>query len=170
MARIEMRVRDLAQFFDSFDPAPNPEQALDPRAEAWLLDCAGESPADAPLELRIHVPRTLAAHREAIVAAIHAHFRLAHAASERHLRRRMAVGRRALLIGLAVLAACLLLRSALAASMPWAEAASEGLLILGWVVLWRPLDVLLFERWEIRHQHALLERMARVPIEFADDA
>lgn len=28
------------------------------------------------------------------------------------------------------------------------EGLEEGLLILGWVMMWRPIDILLFEYWE----------------------
>lgn len=38
---------------------------------------------------------------------------------------------------------------------------SEGLVIMGWVVLWRPLDTLLYEWWEPR-------RMARAWTRFAE--
>ena len=41
----------------------------------------------------------------------------------------------------------------------------EGLLILGWVAMWRPVEILLFEHWESHRDHALLKRLAGIPIE-----
>ena len=41
----------------------------------------------------------------------------------------------------------------------------EGLLILGWVALWRPLDILLFDRFEMRASIKTLRRLAVVPVE-----
>lgn len=48
-----------------------------------------------------------------------------------------------------------------------AEGLEEGLLILGWVMMWRPIDILLFEHWESHLGHATLRRLASIPIEFA---
>ena len=43
---------------------------------------------------------------------------------------------------------------------------NEGLLILGWVMMWRPIDILLFEHWESHLDHGRLKRLASIPIEF----
>lgn len=49
----------------------------------------------------------------------------------------------------------------------WAILAiGEGLLILGWVAMWRPLEILLFERLENHQKSALLRRLARIPVDF----
>ncbi len=56
-ARIELRLRELAQLFDSFDPAPFHEKDLDRDAEEFIVSWAREFPVDAPLVLRLHLPR-----------------------------------------------------------------------------------------------------------------
>ena len=38
-------------------------------------------------------------------------------------------------------------------------------MILGWVAMWRPVEILLFEHG-IHLDHAMLERLASIPIEF----
>ena len=38
-----------------------------------------------------------------------------------------------------------------------------------WVALWRPLDILPFARLERHQQHALLERLARIRVDFEFD-
>jgi len=50
---------------------------------------------------------------------------------------------------------------------PFGQGVGEGLLVLGWVALWRPIDILLFERFESRQERHLLDKLARVPVEFA---
>ena len=42
----------------------------------------------------------------------------------------------------------------------------EGLLILGWVALWRPVEVLLYEHWEAADERRALERLAAARVEF----
>jgi uncharacterized membrane protein YgdD (TMEM256/DUF423 family) len=167
MATIAIELKSLGQIYDWMDPAPFHDKALDPRAEEYILSCAREHAHDEALALHLHVPAALLAHRAELTTAIHAHFRLALVAAERRYRQRMRVGRATLVLGLVVLAACMLVREfALGTdAVGWRGAAGEGLLILGWVALWRPVEVLLFERWEIRQEHALLRRLARMPVE-----
>ena len=51
MPAIEMRIDSLPQLFDSLDPAPFHDRALDREAEAWLRESVDEVPSREPLEL-----------------------------------------------------------------------------------------------------------------------
>jgi hypothetical protein len=167
MAAIEIRIRTLAQLFDSLDPSPFHERALDPKAEDYILASARERHGHERIELLIHAPEALEGHVSNVAASVHAHFRLALETATRRFRQRMRIGRWTLAIGLAVLAICLALRAVVPAEPAWLEAVREGLLILGWVSLWRPVEILLFERWESAQERALLARLAAVPVAFA---
>ena len=46
-------------------------------------------------------------------------------------------------------------------------AISEGLLIVGWVAMWRPIEVLLFERLENHQNMALFDRLSHIEVGFA---
>lgn len=164
--QIEIRLQRLEQLVDSLDPSPFHEQALDRHAEAYLIDCVGEHPAEAELQILVHAPEPLCRRHADIAAAIHAHFRLLHAqALRRHLRRRR-TARFAIVLGLSVLVGALALRGLLSAGGgPVAEVLGEGLLILAWVALWRPLEMALFERWEAHDQLRVLATLARIGVE-----
>lgn len=165
MARIDLRLQQLEQLFDSFDPAPFPDKALDRRVEAFLLESTGEHGHREPLELVLHGPPALAAHVADIEAAIHAHFSLMHVQIERRHRRRRRVGRVAMLAGGLTLATVLTLRHWLAAvPAPVGEVLSEGLLILAWVALWRPIETIGFDSWEHRQERGILRRLASIPV------
>ena len=168
MATIEIRVRSLAQLFDPLDPAPLQERALDRNAESYILGCAGKHRPTEPLHLVLHLPESLRAHAAEATDAIHQHFRRTHAQGERNFRRRMRIGGFALAAALGVLAASLGLRSLLSnvEGRPLVQGLEEGLLILGWVAMWRPVEILLFEHWESHLDHAMLDRLASIPIEF----
>ncbi|MFO1493307.1 MAG: hypothetical protein U1F26_01430 [Lysobacterales bacterium] len=169
MHNIDIRIRSLAQLFDSLDPSPFHEKALDRDAEAYLLDSAAEFPASAALRVLIHGPAELAGHLEEIRRGLHAHFRLAHTLAVRRHQRRLRVGRLGMLLGLLVLVIALLLRAWVADWRgPLGEALAEGLLILAWVALWRPAETALFDRWEHREQLKLLDQLATVPVEFRE--
>lgn len=168
MATIEIRIRRPAQLFDALDLAPLRERALDRKAERYILSRAGTCrPTDA-LRLLVHLPESLRAHAADMTDAIHEHFRLAHAQGERNFRRRLRVGGRTLAVAVGVLAGSFWLRSLLSdvPSRALVQGLEEGLLILGWVAMWRPVEILLFERWESHPDHTRLEKLASMPIEF----
>ena len=47
---------------------------------------------------------------------------------------------------------------------------AEGLLILGWVAMWRPLQILLYEWWPIRHHSRVYAKLAAMPVEVRPSA
>ncbi|OYX26350.1 MAG: hypothetical protein B7Z03_14855 [Hydrogenophilales bacterium 32-62-9] len=83
----------------------------------------------------------------------------------------MRTGRKLLLVGVAVLVTALLLRALLGSpgDSPIFTAMGEGLLILGWIAMWRPVEILLFERVENHQDSTLLQRLAQIPVTFEFD-
>jgi hypothetical protein len=167
MPDIELRIQTLDQLFDSLDPAPFHAKALDRNAEAYLLESAAEHGARQSLVIEIHAPPQLATHFEDIVTAIHEHFALAHQQAERRHRYRRRIGRIALSAGIATLSIALLLRRLVESiGGPFGDVLAEGLLILAWVALWRPIETIDFDSWESREQRRLLATLSRVPVHF----
>ena len=75
-------------------------------------------------------------------------------------------GRIALLIGLGFLLCCMLLRE-LANSFgndPAWDIFGEGMLIIGWVAMWRPLEIFLYEWVPIRRRCRILAKLAEMPV------
>jgi hypothetical protein len=86
----------------------------------------------------------------------------------RDLRVEFERGRVSLTIGLAFLAACTGLREVLSIALPdnvFLRGLNEGLLIVGWVAMWRPLEIYLYDWWPHRRRRRLFERLARIDIE-----
>lgn len=167
MNAIELRIERLDQLFDSLDPAPFYAKALDRNAEAYLLECAGEHSTLQSLSVEIHAPERLSGHLADMTGAIHAHFARAHKQAERRHRKRRRIGRFALAAGVATLAAALLLRrwvETIAGST--GEVLAEGLLILAWVALWRPIETIGFDSWGCREERRLLTKLSSVPVRF----
>ena len=170
MATIDIRIQHIDQLFDSLDPSPfyENEKALSRDAEDYIVDFAGEYGRAEPLRLIVHAPVSIKAHAAEITRAVHAHFELAHVQCRRRYQRRMRIGRTLLVAGIAVLGIALLLRALLGdpGDRAMIVAIGEGLLILGWVAMWRPLEILLFERLENHHKSALLHRLAQIAVDF----
>lgn len=170
MGTIDIRVQRVDQLFDSPDPSPfsENEKALRRDAENYIVDFAGEYGRAEPLRLIVHAPASIESHAGEVTCAIHSHFQFAYEQCRRQYRRRMRIGRKLLVVGVAVLVMALLLRALLGAlgDSPIFAAMGEGLLILGWVAMWRPVDILLFERVENHQDSALLQRLAQIPVTF----
>lgn len=168
--RIELRLGDLHQLFDSMDPSPFHERDLDPEAQEFIVSWAREAPADAPLRLVIHLARPPAGLDDpegSITDSIRHYFTYRAGLTRRELRQLLRDGRSSLLIGLAFLTACQLLPPLLLPSGPgtWQALAREGLAILGWVAMWHPLDLLLYRWWPVRRTLRLYRKLAQLEIE-----
>jgi hypothetical protein len=166
---IEVRVAELRQLFNAIDPSPFRERDLDPRAEEFIVDWSRDLAGDAPLALVVHLDRTAGRTDEAVVLreAIHEFFGQRAAGVRRDLRGLFRRGRVSLSIGLAFLASSLAIGDALVVyfhDSRWTEIARESLLIGGWVAMWRPLEVFLYDWWPIRAEARLFDRLSGMPV------
>jgi hypothetical protein len=166
-ARIEVRLRELAQLFNSLDPSPFIDRDLDADAEEFIVSWARELPHHGELELLIHVAEPVDATRAAGVQdAVQHYFASRAAIKARELRQLIRRGRVSLAIGVAFLAACFALGLLLRGVLPggWSEFGELGLQIVGWVAMWRPLEIYLYDWWPIRADLRLLERLSRMTV------
>ena len=79
-------------------------------------------------------------------------------------------GRRSLQIGLAVLLVSVAVSELVIARFGHAglgAALSEGLIILGWVANWRPLEIFLYDWWPVIGLRRLYRRLSDARVEFA---
>jgi len=77
------------------------------------------------------------------------------------------VGRTSLVIGLVALASAIALGDFLAGLMKGSrigEIVRESLTIGGWVSMWRPLEIFLYDWWPIRNEALLSDRLAAMPV------
>jgi hypothetical protein len=165
---IEVRVAELRQLFNAIDPSPFRERDLDPGAEEFIVEWARDLPRDAPLALRVHLERGAGRADEAglLREAIHQYFKARAAGSRRRLRELFRRGRISLLIALAFLGAAMTVSDLIAEVSNTGVAAflREGFVIGGWVAMWRPLEVFLYDWWPIRGEIRLLDRLSMMPV------
>jgi hypothetical protein len=169
---IELRLNRLAQLFNTFDPAPFHERDLDDDAESYIVACVREIPRRHPYKLVIQLPPEEAGREDArqVQAAIRHYFLYRAQAQRREMRQVFREGRWGLLAGLVCLFSCLGLRALLALIHSQraafaTEIVSEGLLIIGWVAMWRPLDTFLYNWHPILQMLKIYRGLSRVPIE-----
>lgn len=166
---IEVRVAELRQLFNAIDPSPFRERDLDPQAEKFIVDWSRDLHGEAPLALLVHLERAAGRADEAVALreAIHEFFAQRAAGSRRNLRQLFRRGRISLAIGLAFLASSIAAGDGLASYFQggrWAGIVRESLLIGGWVAMWRPLEVFLYDWWPIREEARLFDRLSAMPV------
>lgn len=168
-ARIEVHVADLKQLFHSLDPTPFRERDLDPKAEEFIAGWARELNADAPLALVVHVDRDIpAAERVTLLHdAVRDYFAERAVQTRRKLRQLFQVGRTSLAIGLIFLAVSIVTGDLVAEMLRdtrFTGIARESLLIGGWVAMWKPLEVFLYDWWPIRAEARLFDRLSAMSV------
>ena len=165
--RIEVRLRELAQLFNSMDPSPFLDRDLDADAEEFIVSWAREMPHTRELELVMHltVPPDPARAANAEEAVRH-YFSNRAEIKQREFRLLLRRGRLSLLIGLAFMGVCVALGQMALRFVPagWNSFLDVSLSIVGWVAMWRPLEIYLYDWWPVRGEVRLLRRLARMRV------
>jgi hypothetical protein len=172
---IQVYVGELRQLFNAMDPSPFREKDLDPNAEEFIVGWAKDAPAGVPLGLQLHLDRSADAQQEFgfVKEAVGEFFGHRAEASRRTLRLLLRRGRTSLAIGLLFLAASILAGEFIAGAVAGSRVADimrESFLIGGWVAMWRPLEVFLYEWWPIRAEARLFDRLSAMPVRLTSRA
>jgi hypothetical protein len=166
---IEVHVAELQQLFNAIDPSPFREKDLSANAEAFILSWAKDAQRGAPLALLVHVdqPPSRNDAAELLHEAIRAFFGQRALASRQRLRQLFRVGRTSLVIGLAFLGVTVAIGGAIERALADPRLGAvlrESLLIGGWVAMWRPLEIFLYDWWPIRADARLFDRLSAMPV------
>lgn len=150
------------------DPSPFHERDLDDDAEEFIVGWAREFPRRDPVSLVVHVnqlpPHDNAQHL--LETAVHNYFAYRAKLNWLQFRHLLKQGRTSLIIGLAFLSACMLTSQLLRHQTgTWLIILREGLIIAGWVAMWRPMEIFLYEWWPLLRGARLNEKLSRMRVE-----
>ena len=171
---LDLYLSETNQLFNSMDPAPFRERDLDPTADAYIVDWGHEAPARVPLGLVVHLGREPATEDvDAMLrGAVHDHFRRRAAVTWASLRRLFREGRISLVIGLGFLLLAIVVGESVASlvsSERHATLIEESLIIVGWVALWHPLGIFLYDWWPIRAEAKLFDRLGKMDVKVMNE-
>ena len=166
---IEVHVPEIKRLFNAIDPSPFRDKDIDPAAEDFIVNWAKELPRGAPLALVVHVDGAADDLRDAALLpdAIHKFFRHRAIAFRQRLHMLFQRGRISLLIGLGFLGLSIVVADLLASEPDASQLAKvlrEGVLIGGWVAMWKPIEIFLYDWWPIRADARLADRLAVMPV------
>lgn len=169
-AIIDVRVRELRQLFNSLDATPFPETDLDADAEDFIMTWAMEFASNAPIRIRIHLDNYEALDDNAAVQsqeAMQNFFDYRADVTRRRFHRLMRRGRVSLLIGLGCLSVTVLIANLIDTleDAPYLRIIRESLIIGGWVAMWGPLNIFLYDWWPLRNERSVCMRLAKAQVE-----
>ena len=166
-ACIDIKLRTTHQLFEGRDPSPFRERDLDEDAVEYILGALQELPVKADVKIVFLFEEKNPQIPAATVAeAVRAHFLYEIETINRRIREHLRHGYFTLLVGLAVLVVFLTLAelTILLSVTHVRQIVREGLVITGWVAMWRPLDVLLYEWWPLVRQRRRCTRVCKAEI------
>lgn len=166
---IEIKLSTIQQLYATLDPAPFFEKDLDADAEEYILGAVQDLGLRPPFKIVFYLPPEQADSAEAgdIERSIHNYFAYRLWAGEHELRALMRNGWIWLAVGLLFLAVCITARQFVLTfePEPVAHVVAEGLLLTGWIAMWRPLQTFLYDWWPIRRRCRTFARLAAIPVE-----
>jgi len=171
---IEVRAQSVKRLFNALDPSPMEEKGLDDETAEYIAETVRELPRRTPAKLVLHLPpeEIWSADHPKLVAAVRNHFAYRARVVGKDLRSLLRQGWLSLLIGLAFLFGCITAREfapLLLKGTPL-DIVSEGLLIMGWVAMWRPLQVFLYDWWPLLRRRGLYQSLAGIEVEIKPTA
>lgn len=171
---IELHVREVEQLFESLDPCPFYERDLDADADEYIVASLREL-REPPTAIVVYVDRPSGQPDEqrTLEQAIHRHFARKAQLARRELRGLVRRGWISLSIGIAFLATMLAASEAVVRNMearPLATLLRESLVIGGWVAMWKPLEIFLYDWWPIASERRAFTVLSQLPVRLVERA
>jgi len=166
---IDLRLSNLRQIYDSRDPSSFPDRDLDSDAVDYIVAAAedlGEG-SDCKLVTFVKDLDSTFDRVEVVADSIHRYFQYEVEIVERKRRLNFREAGFALVIGSFILLSALglgnILRSEFSGLV--SNLLAEGLMIVGWVALWRPFDLVIYSWWPQIKRRRLMRKLAVIPLE-----
>lgn len=166
---VDVKVPAVINLFSGLDPSPQASKDLDPDLEQYIREAVEEIGGPSKAKVVFHLPQDqLTGNDPALLTqAVHNFFSYRAWAASRRLRSLLRRGYVSLAIAVTFLFTCLLLRRLFEQeTSAGAEIVSEGLLIVGWVAMWRPLELFLYDWWPLWRERKLYERLRAISIDW----
>ncbi len=166
---IEVRVKSAQQLFDARDPAPFRDRDLDDDFVEWINSSAREFSNQTPLKIVIYVEENEKSElsSEAIRESIRSFYSYKIELQRGDLKDFIRRAQIFFAVGLIVLVACLTGAQNLPQSQPPGALGilREGLVIFGWVSIWKPIELILFDWYPLYEKLRLFKKLEKTEID-----
>jgi hypothetical protein len=160
---IRMEVRSVDQLLDP-ENSPFPGPRLDPAAGERILNMARNSPKATNFIVEFTVPVADLGREDEVRKALDVLAWEAMEDAEKELREIFRNGRFSLFIGFIAVALLMVLTELLllvGGESATVRAITESLIIVYWVILWRPAELLLYDHFPVRRRRGAARALAR---------
>ncbi len=164
---IDIYISDIHQLFDRRDPSPFREKDLDEDLVKYLVLSWEELPDDVDFQLVINMPNNSSSPftEEDLELAIHNYFSFESESNDNDLEFLFKQGRISLTVAFAFLAICTFLSSLITAHQNlFFDTLKEGLHVIGWVALWRPINIFLYEWLPYAERRKMYKKLSTIDI------
>lgn len=167
--QIEIRINQIEQLFNGFDPAPFRERELDHQAERYILANSEKFPVGESIELSIYLPadKIESIDSTQLQRTIRYHFELKSEDKAAELKKAKQLGRKGLLLGFLVFLVCTLIGLALMNAFPSSRlilTLEQSLVVFAWVLIWRPVEILTYDRWPLVSEYKQLQQLTQLNV------
>ena len=169
VSEIILELNDVDQLLIAPDSLFFGRRMLNADAEEIIIEDAAIAPANDQILLKIHLGNNEIRSRDEITTAIHQHFTYRRKKSERQLKKILHLGWQSLLTSIIFFGLLVFLTFIIVKLLPEGRVSltfRELLIILGWVALWRPADLLLYEWRPIKRDVNLFRKLEQCQVEF----
>lgn len=138
------------------------KRTLETDAEEFIVEEAEALPPKAAINIKVHLPLSEVKHKDDIAPAIRRHFCYRKEQSQKEYKRIFKYGWRILFIALGLLAVIFSITEIAFYYMPDNKPLlfiHESFIILSWVALWRPMELLLYEWYPVKTDINLYTRL-----------
>ncbi|MGZ5278676.1 MAG: hypothetical protein ACXWC9_01965 [Pseudobdellovibrionaceae bacterium] len=161
---VEVRIKESQQLFDARDPAPFRERDLDDDFVEYIVSSAQEFSNSTPLKIVIYIESKGAKEieKESIQEAIRSYFIYQTERQSIALKNFVRRANIYLAIGILILFTCLGVAQGLTTTDQPGPAGilREGIVIFGWVSVWKPIELLLFDWFPLYEKLRLYRKIS----------
>jgi hypothetical protein len=162
---VDIRIARIEHLFDNRDPAPFRDRDLDPDVVEYVVGAAEDLAAHPGARIVFWLDKPCQPIE--IERAFRAHFEYELERIDRTRRRNRRAGQLAL-IAAAVLVVALVSLAQLVGNLVHSSIGAglkEGLMISCWVLMWRPVEILVYDWIPWRRQRRVLHKLIAMPID-----
>lgn len=169
---IDLYLTSLLQLFDRRDPSPFRERDLDEDFVRYMILSMHEFPSAGPAKIVIKMTEYNPSYLRVseLEEAIHNFFSFELETVKNDKETLFKQGRVSLLTGLGVLCICTFIKMSLPeVQNPLMHVVSEGLSLIPWVALWKPINIFLYDWWPFYDRIKIFKRLTKIKAEIITD-
>lgn len=169
---IDTYIKNFNQLFDGRDPSPFMERDLDEDFSRYLILATRELAEAEKIKLVLKLPDQaspfLTAHE--IETSISNYYNFEMQNSQNDLKTLFRQGQISLALGLSFLIVCYTgAYFAREYQGLFFGVVAEGFHVMGWVAMWRPINIFLYDWWPIRDRIRLMAKLQKIKVELLTD-